>query len=87
MMSQLRKKQARVVGFKETLKAIKAGQALKVYLAEDADQHIIEQIQEASEHQEIPLEMVERKTFLGQACGIDVGSATAALIDTSEFSK
>jgi len=87
MMSQLRKRQTRVVGFKETLKVIKAGQALKVYLAEDADQHIKEQIKEASEQQKIPLELVERKTSLGEACGIDVGSATAALIDTSEFSK
>lgn len=87
MMSQLRKRQGRVVGFKETLKAIKNGQALKVFLAEDADQPIKDQIQEASKKNKIPLEMVERKTYLGEACGIDVGSATAALIDTSEFSK
>ncbi len=86
-MSQLKKRQTRVVGFKETLKAIKAGQALKVYLAEDADQPIKNQIREAAKENKIPLEMVERKTYLGEACGIDVGSATAALIDKNDFSK
>ncbi len=87
MISQLKKKQMRVVGFKETLKVIKAGQARVVYLAEDADEHIKEQIERACQQHEIPLEMVERKTYLGEACGIDVGSATAALLDKSELSK
>lgn len=87
MISQLKKKQMRAVGFKETLKAIKVGQARVVYLAEDADEPIKEQIGKACQQHEIPLEMVERKTYLGEACGIDVGSATAALLDKSELSK
>ncbi len=87
MISQLRKKQMRVVGFKETLKAITAGQVRVVYLAKDADEPIKDQIIKACDNNQIPLEMIERKTYLGEACGIDVGSATAALLDKSELSK
>ena len=80
MISQLKKRGNRVVGFKETTKAVKNGRAKAVFLAEDADPPLQEEIKKICRQKDVKLEMVERKTYLGDACGIDVGSSTAALI-------
>lgn len=73
-----------VVGAKQTLKAVKNGSALQVYVAHDADPHIVKEIISAS--QELGLEIVETESMadLGLACSIKVGAAAAAIIDGRE---
>lgn len=55
------------------------GQISEVYIAEDADRHITGQVVELAEELHIPYKYVPSKKELGIACGIDVGTSTAAV--------
>ncbi|HZK42982.1 MAG TPA: ribosomal L7Ae/L30e/S12e/Gadd45 family protein [Syntrophomonadaceae bacterium] len=73
--------QAKVVGTKQVKKAIAKKQAKKVYVACDAEPHITSLIKQACEENFIEYEMVETMETLGHACGIDIGSATVAILN------
>jgi len=70
----------RVVGVKQSTKAIKDGVAAKVFLAEDAEDRVRAPFVEACGKGRIEIEMVPAMRELGAACGIDVGAAVAVLI-------
>lgn len=80
MLTDLSKEKNKVVGLKQTLKVINNGQAAKVFLAEDVDQHIKDKILQASKDYDVLVETVESKLTLGRACGIDVAAACAAIL-------
>lgn len=61
-------------------KAITKGLTKKVYIASDAEPHIINSLVETCKAHQTNYEMVEKMELLGSACGIDVGSATVALL-------
>ena len=82
MLSELKTK-SKVIGVKQSLKAVKAGQALRVYMAEDADPALLEPIQSHCADEQIDVIAVESMAALGQACGIDVGAAVAVLLKDS----
>ncbi|HLR09179.1 MAG TPA: 50S ribosomal protein L7ae-like protein [Bacillota bacterium] len=68
-----------VIGLKQTLKAMKNGEASEVIVAKDADSYIIEQVIELADELDIPYQYVDSKRKLGAACGIDVGASTVAI--------
>ncbi len=70
----------KVVGTKETIKAIKDNRATHVFVAMDVDQEIKDQILEVIERKDITIEYIDCKLKLGRACGIDVATASAALL-------
>ncbi len=67
-----------VVGAKQLRKTLLAGQAQKVYLAQDADPAITEPIAQMCLDQKVPFSWVRSMKELGHACKIDVGAAAAA---------
>lgn len=69
-----------VVGAKQLRKALLAGQAKKVYLAQDADPAITEPIAQMCLDQKVPFAWARSMKELGRACRIDVGAAAAAAI-------
>ncbi|MGI6492757.1 MAG: ribosomal L7Ae/L30e/S12e/Gadd45 family protein [Pelotomaculum sp.] len=71
----------RTVGSKETLKAIEKEQARVVYVARNADRHVIDPIILASNKKGIPVIEVESMLSLGKACRIEVGCASAAIVE------
>ena len=75
------KHMAKVIGTKQVKKAITKNQVKRVYIASDAEPHIIGPIREACKENLIDYEMVESMEELGHACGIDVGSATVAILN------
>lgn len=79
MLSELKTK-SKVIGVKQSLKAVKAGHALRVYLAEDADPALLDPIRSHCAAEQIDTVAVESMAMLGQACGIDVGAAVAVLL-------
>lgn len=79
MLSQL-KKGNRVVGLKQTRKALSARRARCVFLAEDADPAVTDALAGQCRAEEIPCVMVPSMKELGTACGIQVGAAAAALL-------
>ncbi|NLW55353.1 MAG: 50S ribosomal protein L7ae-like protein [Firmicutes bacterium] len=75
----------RVIGLKQTLRAIQQDRADIVYLANDVDEHIKRKIQLASrgKNVKIIITRVGRKE-LGQICRIDVSAAVVALVREEE---
>lgn len=71
-----------VVGAKQTLKTIQGGQIDLVYLARDADEHVIGPIRKECEMRGINIVEVESMTELGKACSIEVGAAVAGVVKT-----
>ncbi|MDD2283110.1 MAG: ribosomal L7Ae/L30e/S12e/Gadd45 family protein [Eubacteriales bacterium] len=68
------------VGTKQTKLAIEKGEAVKVFIAGDADAKLVEPIAELCRELEIPLVSVVSMRELGKACGIQVGAAAAAMV-------
>ena len=68
----------RVVGVKQSRKAIREGRARRVYLAEDADPAITGPIAAECAAAGVPVEAGTTMAQLGRACGIAVGAAVAA---------
>ena len=69
-----------VVGAKQLKKALQGGRAIRVYLAENADPAITEPLARMCSENNIHITWVPSMTDLGQKCGIEVGTAAAAVI-------
>lgn len=69
-----------VTGVRQTVKAIAAGKAQKVFLAEDADEFVRQSVLSAAETAKVAVEQVKTMKGLGRACGIQVQTASAAII-------
>lgn len=70
----------KVIGTKQVKKAVIKGLAKKVYLADDAEPHIIGPLQDLCRQYKVEIEEVNKMEQLGNACGIEVGSAAVALL-------
>ena len=70
-----------VVGAKQLRKAMQAGRVKKAFIAQDADPAITEPVAALCRQNNIPFDWVKSMTELGAACGIEVGAATAAVVD------
>lgn len=70
-----------IVGAKQLRKALHSGRARQVYLAENADPAITEPLASACMQAGVPVAWVRSMSELGRACGIDVGAATAAVVE------
>ncbi|NLU50827.1 MAG: 50S ribosomal protein L7ae-like protein [Syntrophomonadaceae bacterium] len=71
----------KVMGTKQVSKAVAKGMARKVYIAGDADQRVTVPLLKLCESRGVEVEMVDSMRKLGRACGIEVGSASAALLN------
>ncbi len=67
------------VGRKQTVKAVKAGRAARVFLASDADSFIRDEILELCAQNGVPVDESQDMLSLGRACGIEVQAATVAV--------
>lgn len=70
----------KVIGTKQTLKAVKEGKATVVVLAEDTEDAIKEKIVTACKEASVPIEPYASKIALGQDSGIERGAAVIALL-------
>ena len=71
---------AKVVGVKQVRRALNAGRAKRLYLAQDADPQITRPLAEQAQAQGVEAVWLSSMRELGQACGIAVGAAVAAMI-------
>ena len=79
MLSKL-SESSKVVGAKQTKRALNGGSAVAVYLADDADPRVTEAVRELCVQCGVPVYDVPSMRELGQVCGIAVGAAVAAQI-------
>ncbi|HBC96447.1 MAG TPA: 50S ribosomal protein L7ae-like protein [Clostridium sp.] len=70
----------KVVGMKQTVKAIKNKKARTVYIAKDADDKLIQSVKVLIDDNSQEIVYVDTMKKLGKLCGIDVGAAMAAVL-------
>ncbi len=70
----------KVVGIKQTMKALKNNLGSKLYIAKDADVKLLEPILELAEEKSLEIIQIDTMKELGVLCGIDVSAATALVI-------
>jgi len=68
-----------IIGTKQTVKAINNGEVSEVFIAKDADQHIIDKVMDSINKMNVPYTLVDSKKKLGKACKIEVGASTVAI--------
>jgi len=74
------KTQHKVVGAKQATKVIERNEAEVVYIAKDADERVVRRVLELAKEQAVPIVMVETMRQLGEACNVEVKTATAVII-------
>ena len=79
MISELAS-QEKVIGVKQSRRAIREGRATRVFLADDADPAITDPVAESCKTAGIPVETGYTMAQLGQACRITVGASVVALL-------
>jgi large subunit ribosomal protein L7A len=72
------KDRKKTIGVKQTIKAVEAGLAGVVYIAGDAEEHVVADLKELCRKNSVKVVITESMKQLGKACGIDVGASTAS---------
>ena len=80
-LTKLRSASKKTVGTKQTIKAIEKGIVQVVYIADDADKHMLVSLVKLCREKNVPIMHVPLMDELGKACGIQVGAATAAVLE------
>ena len=68
-----------IIGTKQAVKAMRAGQVTELFVALDADSWVTDPAILLAKEIGIPITLVESKKELGIACGIHVGAAVVAI--------
>ncbi|MBP3453566.1 MAG: ribosomal L7Ae/L30e/S12e/Gadd45 family protein [Clostridia bacterium] len=79
-METLKNAAVKVVGTKQVLRALKAGTAARAYVANDADTFLFQRIVTAAEAASVPVVRVASMKELGVCCGVEVATASAAIL-------
>jgi len=70
----------KTVGIKQTQRALEKGLVIRLFIAKDAEPHVLRSVIEwCSNHDVEPIEIPTMKE-LGKSCGIEVGTAVAAIL-------
>ena len=78
--TRLKNSTKKTIGTKQTMKAVQKNTATLVYVAGDAESHVSNPLVELCKEKGIEVVIVDSMLELGKACGIEVGSASAAVI-------
>lgn len=70
----------KIVGAKQVKRALDTEEIQVVFIAEDAEESVTDEIEELCKDKKIQVIYVNNMKSLGDACGIDVNAAVAALI-------
>lgn len=72
-----------VAGFKQSKKTIEQNMAELVYVARDADMHIVFPIERLCEEKGVSVEYVNNMKELAKAAGIDVPTAVVTIVKSA----
>lgn len=70
----------KVVGLKQTLRALTKGSVQEAFIAADADADFIAPVKELCAKQKVTCTQVAEMQELGRLCGIRAGAAAAAIL-------
>lgn len=69
-----------IVGTKQTVKALRNQRVQEVFVAKDADPHLVEKVIQTAIEFQTPVSYVDSMKKLGRACNIEVGASAVAII-------
>ena len=72
--------QNKLVGLKQSIRAVESGKVKKVFLAADSESKIQTPVRKACANKNIEIEEVPTMKELGNACGINIGAAVAVIL-------
>lgn len=70
----------KVVGVKQSIKAINEETVKIVYLAKDADRELFENVEKLSKEHSLQIVYIDTMKELGKLCNIDVKASTAVIL-------
>ena len=70
----------KVIGVKQSRRALRDGRAAKVFLGSDADPALTEPVEVLCREQGVPVDRQHTMEELGRSAGIQVGAAVIALL-------
>ncbi|MCR3758023.1 ribosomal L7Ae/L30e/S12e/Gadd45 family protein [Clostridium felsineum] len=70
----------RVVGMKQSLKAINEGKAELVYIAKDAENELFQTVEKLAKEHSLQIVYIDTMKELGKLCNIDVEASTAVVL-------
>ena len=73
------KTEPKTVGMRTTVRAIENGDVIHAFIANDADVFITRRVQELCQQKDIEYTRVDTMKQLGEACGVQVPTACAAI--------
>lgn len=79
-MPQRLKESKKTVGTRTTMRAIEAGNAVHVFVADDADLFITRRVTELCSERNVEYTRVDTMKKLGEYCGVNVKTACCALV-------
>lgn len=74
----------RVAGINSVRAALKAENALKIFLSKEADPLLLMEIMREAERASVPVEWIEQSLQLGRACAVPRKTAAAAILKKSK---
>lgn len=80
MLISLLKEQNKVIGIKQTTKALNQDKVKTLFVSKDAEKHLVQHLEQVAKEKDIEIIYVESMKDLGDACGINVGAAVAAIL-------
>ena len=76
---QVKQASETIIGVKQAVKAMRAGQVTALFVAIDADSWVVDPAILLAKEIGVPVYHVDSKKELGKACGIHVGAAVVAI--------
>lgn len=70
----------KIIGTKQTMKAIARGEVQLVFLAKDSDERILVPLLELCKEHNVPVDQENSMEALGKACRIKVGAAAVGVL-------
>lgn len=77
---RIRVAKSKVVGSKQTTKAVEKGQAVAVFIARNAEERVTAPLVRLCQDKSVEIVWVDDMVALGKACGIEVATAAAAVL-------
>ncbi len=75
----------KVIGIKQSLKAVEGGIVEVAFVAADADEKVVKDFKELCVKNNIEIIYADTMKQLGKACGIDVGAAVACILKQEDI--
>ena len=79
-MEALKNAARKVAGTKQVLRALKAGELKRIYVANDIDTFLFQKITRTAEAAGLATVRVESSLELGRACGLEIPAACAGIL-------